>query len=159
MLSLEDIAIDSWDDPTIVHLMLRHSKSDIFGVGVTIHLGRTGTCCALCLPSMLTWPAGLQPLVHYSYSSQDSLSANRLISTVRNTLGLAGVDVGRFNSHSFRIGAATAAAQAGLPDSTIQQLGRWRSAAFMRYLRPPVQSIARCSELLLQARHPSSCCS
>ena len=77
VLSLEDIAIDSWDDPTIVHLMLRHSKSDIFGVGVTIHLGRTGTCCALCLPSMLTWPAGLQPLVHYSYSSQDSLSANR----------------------------------------------------------------------------------
>ena len=160
VLSLEDVAIDSRDDPTIVHLTLRHSKSDIFGVGVTINLGRTGDL--LCPVSALLAYLARRPPTSGSLfllESGQPLSKQRLISTVRNTLGLAGVDVGRFNGHSFRIGAAMAAAQAGLPDSTIQQLGRWRSAAFMRYLRPPVQSIARCSELLLQARHPSSHCS
>ena len=146
MLSLEDIAIDSWDNPTIVHLMLRHSKSDIFDVGVTIHLGRTGDllCPVSALHAYLARrPPTPGPL--FLLESGQPLSKQRLISTVHNTLGLARVDVGRFNSHSFRIGAATAAAQAGLPDSTIQQLGRWRSAAFTHYLRPPVQSIARCS--------------
>ena len=160
MLSLEDVAINSWDDTTIVHLTLLHSNSEIFGVGVTIHLGRTGDL--LCpVSALLAYLARRPPTSSplFLLKSGQPLSKQRLISTVHNTLGLAGVDVGRFNGHSLRIRAATAAAQAGLPDSTIEQLGRWMSAAFTCYLRPPVQFILRCSELLLQARHASSRCS
>ena len=43
----------------------------------------------------------------------------------------------RINTHSFRIGGATALSQAGIPDSQIQILGRWRSNCFVRYLRIP----------------------
>ena len=39
------------------------------------------------------------------------------------------------NTHSFRIGGATAAASDGISDSTIQILGRWSSDAYRRYLR------------------------
>ena len=39
-------------------------------------------------------------------------------------------------NHSVHIGAAMAAAQAGLQDLTIQALGRWSSTAFLRYIRP-----------------------
>ena len=152
VLSLEDVAINSREDPTVVHLTLQQSKTDVFGAGVTIHLGRTGD--HLCpVSAILAYLARRPPtpgplfLLH----SGHPLSRRMLVSTVRATLSSAGVEVGHINGHSFRIGAATAAAQAGLSDSTIQQLGRRKSSAFTRYLRPTVQSIAGNSEWLL---HP-----
>ena len=44
------------------------------------------------------------------------------VARVREALVRAGVPEQHYSGHSFRIGAATAAAQAGLPDSTIQAL-------------------------------------
>ena len=43
---------------------------------------------------------------------------------------------GDFNAHSLSIGAATDAANKGIPAYTIKLLGRWKSDAFLRYLRP-----------------------
>ena len=40
-----------------------------------------------------------------------------------------------FTSHSLRIGGATYAAQLGMSALQIQRLGRWRSTAFLQYLR------------------------
>ena len=41
------------------------------------------------------------------------------------------------DTHSFRIGGATAAFAAGVPESAIQLLGRWSSDAYRAYLRIP----------------------
>ena len=41
------------------------------------------------------------------------------------------------NLHSFRIGAATQASVNKIPNSQIQQMGRWNSNAFQRYIRIP----------------------
>ena len=42
---------------------------------------------------------------------------------------------GKFNTHSFRIGAATWAASRGVSHTLIQQMGRWQSSAFLKYIR------------------------
>ena len=40
-----------------------------------------------------------------------------------------------YKGHSFRIGAATLAAQQGLSDAQIRLMGRWKSNAFQKYIR------------------------
>ena len=48
-----------------------------------------------------------------------------------------GLNPARYKGHSFRIGAASHAADRGLSDAQIRVLGRWKSNAFHRYIRIP----------------------
>jgi hypothetical protein len=51
------------------------------------------------------------------------LSKSRFVELVGSALARARVSVTGYSGHSFRIGAATAAPQAGIPHSVIQALG------------------------------------
>jgi len=57
---------------------------------------------------------------------------SKMLSSV---IQLCNLDPNRYKGHSFRIGAATYAAEQGLPDTKIRQLGRWKSDAFKKYIR------------------------
>ena len=59
-----------------------------------------------------------------------------------------GVDLSGYNGHSFRIGTAATAARMGVNDSLIQTLGRWKSSAFVRYIRTPWEQLAQVLSLL-----------
>ena len=48
-----------------------------------------------------------------------------------------GLNPARYKGHSFRIGAASHAAERGMSDAQIRVLGRWKSNAFLRYIRIP----------------------
>ncbi|XP_039541789.1 mucin-5AC-like [Pimephales promelas] len=54
---------------------------------------------------------------------------------LKSVLQQSGIPAKNFSSHSFRIGAATSAAQKGLSQQQIQALGRWSSDAFQSYIR------------------------
>lgn len=42
-----------------------------------------------------------------------------------------------FTAHSFRIGGATHAHNSNMSTAQIQKLGRWKSSAYLKYIRPP----------------------
>ena len=59
--------------------------------------------------------------------------------------------------HSFRIGGAMALFEAGAPDSVIQMMGRWKSDAFLVYLRSSRNVILHWNQMVASgARSPSS---
>ena len=69
-----------------------------------------------------------------------------------NVIGRRGLgsmpEIHLYNGHSFRIGAATTAAQRGLEDSLIQTLGRWKSAAYKLYIKLPRTQLASVSRVM-----------
>ena len=65
------------------------------------------------------------------------LSHTHVTNTLRRLLSQAGYDSQLYSSHSFRIGAATTSAAAGLPPWLIKTLGWWNSNAYMTYIRCP----------------------
>ena len=109
MLSPRDISVESHDHPLVVSVHLHRSKTDPFGHGVTIHLGRTGQ--AICLVvALLAYLAlcGQQPCRPGQQPGDSSLVMDRpshvndscivldrycshVISTHRLTLGIASV--------------------------------------------------------------------
>jgi site-specific recombinase XerD len=76
------------------------------------------------------------------------LTRDRLVTAVRQALARAGMDISHYSGHSFRVGAATTASQAGLSDATVKMLGRWQLEAYQRYIRTPRESLAAISRHL-----------
>ena len=66
------------------------------------------------------------------------LSRHQLAAFLTLTLQYSGYDPKLYNTHSFRIGAASHAASQGFTPLQIQRMGRWRSDAVLKYLRHPV---------------------
>ena len=138
VVSIRDISVDSHSNPRILLLHLRHSKTDHFGKWVTIVMGWTDSF--LCpVASVLSFIARHHPspCPLFMFKDDHPLSRDVFIGKVKMALTQAGINTSQYSGHSFRIGAATAAAKAGIGDAVIQQLGRWKSSAYTRYIRPP----------------------
>ena len=75
-------------------------------------------------------------------------SKTKFIEATRQALSTANFPAKDYAGHSFTIGAATTAATAGLEDSTIQTLGRWKSSSYKLYIRTSPQQLAAVSAAL-----------
>ena len=148
-LSVADVAIDSRINPRMLTIFLRKSKTDQYGVGTHICVGRTGS--TLCpVSAMLAYMAIRPPIPGPLFIFQDgsALTRDKLVTHLRQALAHVGVDASNFSGHSFRIGAATTAALAGFSDSFIQTLGRWKSSAFTAYISTSKDEIVAASAVL-----------
>ena len=152
-LSWGDVAVDDLDNPSVIRFFLKRSKCDQFGTGVEVFVGKTGkpVCPVTAVLAYLS-SRGDAPGPFFKDSHGKPLTKSVFIREVRSALTSMGLPANQFAGHSFRIGAATAAAQAGLEDSVIQALGRWSSAAFLLYIRMPREQLAP-----LSARIASAC--
>ena len=80
---------------------------------------------------------------------QVPLAKPKLAYFLRQALSQVGIDLSDFSGHSFRISAAATAAKVGSSDAVIQTLSRWRSSAFVDYIRTPGEQLAQVSPNLL----------
>jgi len=153
-LSFNDIAVDAHTNPTVTEIHVKASKTDPFRRGVNLYIGRTNNdlCPIAAMMAYLAIRGGSEgPL--FRFKSGQPLTRERFVTKVREALSASGVDHSKYAGHSFRIGAATTAAQCGIADSTIQLLGRWESSAYLLYIRTPRKTLADLSAIL--SRSPS----
>ena len=150
-LNLADLALDSHVEPTVARIRIKQSKTDPFRQGVDIFLGRTEA--AICPVTAIIHYIGIRkpgPGPLFILNSGAPLTRTYLVANLQAALRQAGLDDSKYNGHSFRIEAATAAAQSGLEDSMIQTLGRWRSDAYKLYIKIPQAQLAKVSQALVR---------
>ncbi|CAN2391246.1 hypothetical protein PRIEUP_LOCUS1285, partial [Pristimantis euphronides] len=121
-----------------VEFWVRKSKTDQEGKGKKVVLGavRGADMCPV-----LTWrrfaegsAGGMGPAL--CHADGTFLSRYQFTVVFRRCLRRLGLAEDCFSPHSFRIGAATEAAQRGLSAEAVKKIGRWGSDRFRSYLRP-----------------------
>ena len=154
-LTFRDVVVDDLDKPRRIKVRIKASKTDPFRKGVDVHLGWTGQ--SLCpvsalLAYMVRKKEGQGPL--FRFVDGRPLTRPLLVEAVRVALENVGASSAGISGHSFRIGAATAAAEGGAEDSIIKDLGRWKSNAFLRYVRRDRSKLAEMSKVLAGKHAP-----
>lgn len=119
-----------------IQLTIKRSKTDQLGVGTILSITAShATACPFA--SMRAYiqyhPAKKGPLfVHFG---GQPLTRYQFCATLNRCLTILGIDTTNYNSHSFRIGAATTLAMQGAHSNVIQAAGRWCSNVFHSYIR------------------------
>ena len=148
-LNFADISIDNLTSPKIIRIRLKCSKTDPFRQGVDVHIGRTDqTLCPVTALINYIVIRGSSPGLLFHFSDGAPLTKSKFTQKFRQLLIQAGIDSTIYAGHSFRIGAASTAAAKGVEDSLIQTLGRWKSSAYLSYVRIPPDNLAAVSHII-----------
>lgn len=140
-LFIEDIVFDTKSDIDSYALHLHSSKCDPFHKGVDViifenQVSRPVYTMERYIQSRLRQGAvPTSPLFVEHELDFSPLSRSTFIGLLKEALRRSGFNDLLFSGHSFRIGAATSAAAAGVEDHIIKSLGRWNSDCYMRYIR------------------------
>lgn len=140
-LTPADLQVDSSTNPQSFRVFIRCAETDPFRRGCFIFLGPGSAplCPVLSLTNHLHLRGpGVEPL--FIFQDGRPLSRALLSSFLQATLRAAGIP-GKFSGHSFRIGAATTAAERGVPDYLIKTMCRWSSDAYLLNVHTPVDTI------------------
>lgn len=133
VLTLEDISFVDGDRSMLVNL--RFSKTDQLGKGTVLKISRSGSsiCPVIVLRQYLRRrPKVAGPL--FCHFDGKPLTRYQFSSVLQTAIKLISPHLQGFRSHSFRIGAATRAAQLGWPIEKIKEAGRWASEAYRTYI-------------------------
>ena len=128
--------------PQRITVYLKSSKTDIAREGQSLTIARTSTpLCAVAAMQeyfLLVRPRH-GPLFYFA--SGRYLTRGIVSDLLRDSARVAGLPYQSLKGHSFRIGAASVAAAAGLPDWLIKVLGRWSSDCYQLYIRTPQSTL------------------
>jgi len=136
-LAREDISFNR--NNSILYIKIKASKTDPFRAGVIIRLAAIRghkLCPVAAMRSYLDFRS-LHSGPLFILSNGQYLT--RRFVTAFLDLTLPGVP--NINTHSFRIGGASAALSAGASDALIRIMGRWSSDCYNRYIRISDRSV------------------
>ena len=148
-LSFEDVMCNNPSNPSVLSILIKRSKTDQLARGVKVYIGKTNDdpCPVTALMCYLKLRGSNQgPL--FQWKSGSPLTRGKFVDEVRSALNSLGIDAAKFSGHSFQIGAASTAAAAGVEDSLIRTLGRWKSDAYLLYVHIPPAHLAFISSAL-----------
>ena len=123
-----------------ITIKIRSAKNDQGGRGYKYYFARNrelSSTAAFDLVldmfrlAQLTQPVGATAFFSYQGWALPYHKFNEVIKRVARECG---ADPDRYSCHSLRIGGATVLAAANFPDYIIQNMGRWKSLAFLHYL-------------------------
>ncbi|XP_075682273.1 uncharacterized protein LOC142651444 isoform X1 [Rhinoderma darwinii] len=121
-----------------VLLLLKKSKTDQLGKGRLVRINQFSGSVLCPVSNVKHWLSirpslGVAFLIH---QNGDQLSRFQFNSVLKKCLKSLKLEHLKISSHSFRIGAATEAAQLGIDEGIIKRIGRWESNRFKLYVRP-----------------------
>ena len=126
--------------PQHIIVSLKSSKTDSFRAGQSLLIARADTpVCAVATMQHYFQSTSPCPGPLFSFQSGRLLARSAVICLLRDAARHARLSYHSLKGHSFRIGAASTAAAAGLPDWLIKVLGRWSSDCYQLYIRTPQQ--------------------
>jgi hypothetical protein len=140
-------APDAWKEKTSAKVQsmtftVPSAKNDAYGTGYRFSFDSTDTSqpdIAFCIVTdMYDLARETQPTLSdpfFSSKGTIQLDYDTMHQFIRRSAKNQGLDPTKYSPHSLRIGGATALAAQQVPDSTIQTLGRWKSLAFLQYIR------------------------
>ena len=120
-----------------IKLTLRNYKHSDTSKPVDIFLYREHPVCPVSLLLAYLNLRGNFPGPLFCWPDASPISRSFFTSALTAALNFCNLDVSKYKSHSFRIGAASWAAAKGFSDAQIRSFGRWNSNAFLRYIRIP----------------------
>jgi hypothetical protein len=129
-------------------IRLDTSKTDPFRMGVDIIISNKCAISAMCnyLDHCGFDHISSAPL--YSIDGHTPMTSYQVTSALRVLIANVGLDPAMYASHSFRRGGATSLSEQGVPATTIQALGRWKSASYALYVHTPLATIIQAAASL-----------
>ena len=138
--------------PSILCRICPHCRTSTLSYAKVLWCATVTTCCLEADEITILTTSGLHPMIHLTWRDVANSEDHRVVcvflkrsKTDEFFRGMEGflkpICVLRqpwlrlASGHSFRIGEATAASLAGVPDLVIQLLDRWSSSDFLQYIR------------------------
>ena len=134
VIKTNDIVLDESKMTMMIHI--RYSKTDQTGKGVWVKLGKSESdvCPILSMINYLKVRPQVQgPL--FCHLNLEPLTRYQFSAVLKKTLSVLNINFKQYKAHSFRIGAATTAANVGVPVEMIKSAGRWKSRVYQSYIR------------------------
>ena len=143
-LVAQDIAIDSRENPSLLKVFLKASKT-----GIDVYIGKTGD--DLCpVAAMLAY------LAVRGYSVGPLSNSKTAKASLRTDSFMGFEQLSKRQESRLRITKGTASVSGlpqqqparGIEDSVIKALGRWHSSAYLLYIRIPREQLAKITHAL-----------